>query len=394
MEKAEEVNINGYDKKASVLKKLKYAVLVVLILTVLFFLVGYREDITVENIRYLLKYVDVSPSIIGSENAKKIIFEEDSSSVTGVYRSDFVVVTQNGVSTYDLTAKKGISDSFSLITPSLSVGEKYFAVFDMGENYYAIYNSFSKIHEETTAYPIWDVVFGADGEFALITAEKGYRSALKIYNSDFNNRMNWYTSDKYIVCADIHSSRDAFYLAGCVKNNDKGDFVSSLAVLRDGSEEMHLFLEFESELILDAEFFENGNICVLTDESLRVIDLAGNVLAKESFSSDSLRMFEAGSTHAVIVLNENTIGTEHRVIILNKKGNTLTDTTVDSDIKDISVTGDNILLLGSQKLTSIDADRNKMTDHVADKSYSRVHALTKSRAVLIYENDAYVVSVE
>ena len=394
MQKNEEINLNGYDKKASVLKKIKYAVLVFLILTVLFFLVGYREDITLENVRYLLKYVDVSPSAIGSEDVKKIEFEEDSLSVTDVFKSDFVVLTQNGVTTYDLTAKKGISDSLSLITPALSVGDKYFAVFDMGENYYAIYNSFSKIHEETTAYPIWDISFGSDGGFALITAEKGYRSALKIYNSNFKNKMNWYTSDKYIVCADIYSGRDSFYLAGCVKNNSEGDFLSSLAVLRENSEDLHLFLEFESELILDAEFFENGNICLLTDSAVRVIDLSGKILDEVRFSDNSLRMFEAGEKYTVTLLNENTIGTEHRVIIQSKKGNTLMDTLIDSDIRDISVKGDNIVLLGTQKLTSIDADSGKIKNHTADRSYVKAHALTKSRAVLIYENYAYVVSME
>jgi hypothetical protein len=389
----EEQSLNGYDHKASVLKKIKYGLLVFLILILLFFFIGYRDDITLENLRYLLKYVDVSPSSIGSSDVRTITFDA-SALKTDVFRSDLVVLTSNEVATYDQSAKKGISDSVSLTSPSLSISDKYFSVFDMGENYYAIYNSFSKIYEETTPYAVWDVVLAENGEYCVITAEKGYRSALKIYNSEFNNKMNWYTTDKYIVCADIFSGRDIFYIAGCVKNNDSGDFLSSIILLREGSEKVEMTLEFPSELILNTEFYENGNICVLTDKALRVVDLTGKTLAVVSFTSDSLRMFECSDEYAALVLNENSIGTEHRMIILDKRGNTSIDAVVNSDIRDLSVRGSDVILLGSQSLTAFDADNGKYKEHITDKSYLNSHALGNSRALLIYSNNAYVVSIE
>ena len=146
MKEREEKTFNAFDTKASVLKRIKYGVIVLLVLVLLFFLVGYREDITVENIRYLLKYVNVSPAKIGSADAQSVVFDEGVPSQLGVFRSDLVVVTKNQVSIYDLSAKKGFSDSVSLATPMLSLGDKYFAVYDQGDNYFALYNSFSKIY--------------------------------------------------------------------------------------------------------------------------------------------------------------------------------------------------------------------------------------------------------
>ena len=394
MNQNEEISLNGYDRKASVLKKIKYAVVVLLVLLLMFFFIGYREDITLENIRYLLKYVDVSPSAIGEDSNVAVSFDESAVLFTSVYRSDLVILTQNKIVTYDMSAKNGISDNHTLLNPALSVGKKYFAIFDMGENYFALYNSFSKIYEETTVYPIWDIELGDDGEFAVITAEKGYRSALKIYNNDFENKMNWYTSDKYIVSADLYAGKDAFYVAGCVKNSEDGDFLSSVIVLCDGSDKVETSVEFKSELIFETEFFENGNICVLTDEALRVIDLTGKELERIEFEPDSLRMFESGDDYAALVLNENSIGTEHRMIILDKKGNTSMDSVIDSDIEYLSVKEDNVILLGSHTLTAVNAENGEIKAHNADKSYSAVHALARQRAILIYENNAYVVSVE
>lgn len=388
------LNTNGFDRKASVMKKIKIALLVLLVLMLLFFFLGYREDITLENIRYLLKYVNVSPAAIGSEDAQVISFESDSDAVTGLFRSDLVVLDKDQVLTYDLSAKKAISDPVSLASPTLSVGEKYFAVFDMGDNYFAIYNSFSKIYEETTPYAIWDVVMGDNGEFLILTAEKGYRSALKVYNSEFENKMNWYTPDKYVVSADISESRDTFYVTGCVKNNENGDFQSSVIVLKENSDKVETTVEIQSELILNTKFFDNTNICVLTDRALRVSDLTGKELEKISFPSDSLKFFEACDDYAVLVLNENSIGTKHRLIIVDKIGNTSIDTVVDTDAHDLSIAGDEVLLLGAQTLVCANAKKGSVSVVDTDRSYVSAHALGNSKAVMIYDNSAFIVSTE
>lgn len=394
MQASDEKNLNGYDRKASVLKKLKFTTLAILILVLLFFFLGYREDITIENIRYLLKYVDISPAEIGSADAQVIPFEADSSAITTLFRSDLVVVDKDEVSTYDMSAKKGISDTVSLASPTVSTGKKYFAVFDMGDNYYALYNSFSKIYEETTPYAIWDVVIGDNSEVLIVTAEKGYRSVLKVYNSELENKMNWFTPDKYIVSADIFSSRDTFYSVGCVRNNENGDFLSSLVVLKAGAEEVFSDLEIASELILKTDFFSNGNIAVLTDKAVRVVDLTGKVLSETRFSSESLRLFETEGEWSALVLNENSIGTEHRLIILDQTGNTSMDTVIDTDVRDLSVSESDVVILGTQKLISISTDKREPVVHTTDRSYEKAFALGDSKAVLIYDNNAYVVSVE
>ncbi len=390
----EEKSTNDFEKKASVLKKIKYVLIVLLVFLILFFLVGYREDITLENIRYLLKYVDVSPAAIGSDDVQTIRLDTKSAAVTDVFRSELITLTKNELKTYDLSAKEGIVDSVSLTTPTLSVGSKYFSLYDLGDNYFALYNSFSKIYEETTAYPIWDVVISDNNDFCVITAEEGYRSALKIYNSDFENKMNWYTADKYIVSADIHGKRDVFVVAGCIENSETGDFLSSVSVLRDGSDKVESYVEFPSEMLLDTKFFENGNVCVLTDSALRVLDLAGKVLTLFEFSSESLRMFDSAQEYAALVLNENSIGTEHRLIILDDAGNTSLDTEVLSDISDLCISKDTVLLLGTQSLACVDIEKQDIVFHATDKSYSTVHPLSDKRAILIYDDLAYVVSVK
>ncbi len=395
MEKTNDEKIlNDYEKKASLMKKIKYAIIILLVFMILFFLVGYRNDITLENIRYLLKYVDISPAAIGSEKAQVIRLDTESDATYGVFRSDLVVLSRNGLKTYGMNGKEGISAGVSLNSPAFSAADKYFAVYDLGENYFALYNSFSKIYEETTAYPVWKVSISNDGDFLVITAEEGYRSALKVYNSDFENKMNWYTADKYIVSADIHGKRDVVIAAGCVQNNAQGDFLSSVSVLHDGSDKVEASVEYPSELFLDLKFFDNGNLCVLTDCAVRILDMKLKELEKITFSSDSLRMMDVGESYAALVLNENSIGTLHRMIILDDSGNTSMDVEISSDVRDLSVSGNKVLVLGSQALISTDIRKKKQELHAADKSYSEILSLSEDKAILIYDKNAYLVSIE
>ncbi len=394
MEKGNETNYNDYEKRASFLRKIKYLTVAVLVLVFLFFLVGYREDITVENIRYLLKYVDISPAPIGSKEAQEIALDTESDATLELFRSDLVVLSKHELKTYDMSSREGISASVSLTTPTISAGSKYFAIYDLGENYFALYNSFSKIYEETTSYPIWDVVVSNDGDFALITAEEGYRSALKVYNSNFENKMNWYTADKYIVGVDLFGKRDRYIAACCVENSENGDFLSSLNILKDGSDKIEAYVEIPSELCLEVKFFDNGNVCVLTDTALRVYDLKGKELEKIKFNSESLRMLDVGEEYAALVLNENSVGTVHRMIIVSEDGNNVMDTFVNSDIRDLCVEKDSALLLGAQTLISVDIPREKISEHSADKSYSKILALSEDRVILVYDKTAYVVSIK
>lgn len=396
MEKKEEkvFSPNAFDRKASLIKNIKYAVALLLVFDFLFFFLGYRNDITVENIRYLLKYVNISPSVIGSENARVIPIESTDGVQTAIFRQELVVVTKNKVTTYDMNAKEGFSDTVSLSSPAISTGKNFFAVYDRGDNYFALYNSFSKIYEEVTPYPVWDIIISDSGEYSVITAEKGYRSALRVYNTNFENKMNYLTSDKYIICSDTHSGKDVFYVVGCLKNSEEGDFLSSAVILKDGSEDVYMTVEFPSEMILNAKFFDNGNMCVLTDKSVRVLDLAGGELSKISFSSDSLKMFDAGTDYCVLILNENSIGTKHRMIIIDDRGNTLTDTVIDSSVDDISAGGREVLILGSSSVISFKLDDNTLTEHYADKGYTKILSLKKSEAILIYDDNAYIVSTK
>ncbi len=385
---------NKFKNTSLKIKRIRYIIALVLVVFVIFAVFSYREDLTVENFRYLMKFVDVKPLTFGSAENAQINFDSDSSTVTGSFKEDLVTVSKTAVKIYDLSSKQILDSPVSLMKPALAVGDKYFAVFDIGSGYLGIYNSFSKLWEKTFSYPVLDVALDSKGNFSVITAEKGYTSALKVYNDDFENIFNWRTADKYAVTSDIMTDSDMFLLVGTVRSNTSGDAVSSVFLLSDSSKKPLVSLDFEGELMVDTSFNGEGNAVVLTDRALRFINRSGKVLSEFFFNSSELRKFEVGETYTALVLNEKLVGKDHKVFIFDANGDTYIQKEVVSEITDVALSDSFAFILGVEDITVFDIKSKKTKSYPSERSYRSVHLFDKKNVYLVYDSLAVALGVE
>lgn len=382
-------------KTASVkIKRMRYIIAVFLIVFVIFAVFSYREDLTVENFRYLMKFVDVKPLTFGSAENAQINFDSDSSTVTGSFKEDLVTVSKTAVKIYDLSSKQILDSSVSLMKPALETGDKYFSVYDLGSGYVSIYNSFSKLWEKTFSYPVFDVSLDSKGNFALITAEKGYTSALKVYNDDFENIFNWRTADKYAVTCDIFTDSEIYLATGTVRNNPSGDVVSSLVILSDSSATPLATLDFEGELMVETSFNKEGNAVLLTDKALRFVNKSGKILSEIFFNSPSIRKFEVGDTYTALILNEKLVGKDHKVFIFDANGNTYIQKELTSEITDAALSDRYAFILGVEDITVIDLKTEKMKIYPSERSYRSAHLFDEENVYLVYDSLAVALGVK
>lgn len=389
-----EKNENSYTKTHSRIKTLRYVIVALLLIFVVLAVMFYREDLTVENLRYLLKYVDVKPMTFGSDENTQINFESDSATVTGAFKEDLVVLTKTSLKIYDLSSTEILESSHGLTSPTLAMGEKYFAVYDMGGKYVAVYNSFSKLWEHTFDYPIYSVSLDQKGNFCVVTGEKDYTSALKVYNNSFENIFNWRSVDKYSVCSDIYTEDTTCMAVGTIKSTDKGDMLSDLVILSADSEKVVATLEFSSEMVMDVSFNQKGNIACLTDKCLRIVSSKGEILTEYTFNSKALRKFEVGDGWTALLLNENLVGKTHRLIIFDEDGNTYMESTVDSEITDMCISESYAFLLGVEDITVIDLDTKKSKMYDSERSYRSIELLDEKNVFLVYDGLALALGAE
>lgn len=385
---------NGFIGASSRIKKIRYAVTVILVLFVIVAVFSYREDLTVENFRYLMKYVDVRPVTFGSAENAQISFESDSSTVSSSFKEDLVVASKTAVRIYDLSSKEILSSSHALTKPQISTGNKYFAVYDLGSKYLGIYNSFSKLWETTLDYPIYGVELDDKGNFCVVTASKGYASALKVYNSSFDNMFNWRSADKYAVSADIMTDGDVYLAVGSLRATTSGDMVSSLIFLSNASPEPLFTLDFEGEMTLDVSFNEDGRVVYLTDKALRFTDRKGKILNEYPLNPKTIRKFETGGKYTALILNENLVGKDHKAIIFDEEGNTYLEKTVKSEITDLALSDSFLFLLGVEDVSVLNLKDKTTSTYPSERSYRSVEIFDEENVYLVYDGLAVAAGVE
>lgn len=387
-------NENKYSGTHSRIKKLRYVIIAILVIFVVFALFSYREDLTLENLRYLMKYVDVKPMSFGSPDNTQINFEPDSATVTASFKEDLVVLTKTSLKIYDLSSKEILDSSHSLTSPAIAMGDRYFAVYDLGARYIAVYNSFSKLWEETMDYPINDVAIDGEGNICISTGAKGRTSAIVAFDSRFEKIVNWESTDKYSITTDIHYDDDVYIAIGTIRSTDKGDILSELSVISKAQKGVISTLSFNSELVLKLAFNDDGNIVYLTDSALRIVTVDGRLLAEQYFKPKSLRKLDVGGEWTVLLLNENLVGKQHSMFIFDGKGNTYMESTINSEITDLCISDKYAFLLGVEDVSVVDLDKKKVSTYDSDRSYRAVELLDEENVYLIYDGLAVALGVK
>lgn len=388
-------NENSYVGTNSKIKKIRYAVITVLVITVAFALFFYREELTVENLRYLMKYVDVEPVTFGSGENTQINFESDSATVTGSFKKDLIVLTKSSVKIYDLSSKEIFRSDHSITNPALSVGERYFAVYDMGGKYIAVYNSFSKLWETTLNYPIYDVALDDKGNISVATTIDGHASALMAWDNRFEERFKWSSVDKYTLCTDIHSDGSSMIMAaGALKSTADGDMLSSVITFSADSKEPLYVCDFASEMVVATKFNGEGNLVCLTDIAVRTLSPEGELLSEYLFNSKALRKFEVCDEWTVLLLNENLAGRNHRMIIFDANGDTYMEKVINSEITDVCISKSHAFLLGVEDIIVADLSEKEMISYDSERSYRSVELIDRENIYLVYDSMAFAMGVE
>ena len=260
----------------------KYISLTVLVVFLLGGLVLFEKDITVENLRYLIKYLDFSSS--GSfEEETEIHYNADVSNRFDVFRGDLVVAGESGVTLYDRRGTAVLSDRYTMSHPVCVPGDRYLIVYDLGGYQVRLYNSFALLHEKSFDYAIRSVSVNADGNFCVVTAEKSYHSAVFVYDDDFEEIHRWLSTDKFAMDASLS---DEGVLSISAVRALEGDLVADLIELKIGREEPLSVFTYTDELPLDFSASKEGTL-LLSENSLRLIR-EGVQIREQRFESGSL----------------------------------------------------------------------------------------------------------
>ena len=258
-----------YESRARKISFFRWAIL---LLTVLFAVYGFLvhgTELTMDNFRYMLKFLSFTETD-SATSSELFHYDYADDNQGALYKGDLVVLNGNGISVYSKDAEKVFSFSFRMDNPRLvSSGDSLYA-YDLGGTEIRIFNSYSQIARIGLDYPIYGFSASPSGSFAVVTAEKNYRSAVYVYDQYARQTYKRLLSDTYADYVALDDAGSSFILLG--HYSEGGYLVSFLQTYSIRQEEPTTSVTFTGEMPLKTGWLSAGRYMVLTGEALRVYE--------------------------------------------------------------------------------------------------------------------------
>ncbi len=365
----------------------KFVALLFLVIFLLGGLVIFENDITVENIRYLIKYLDFSSS--GDYNEDTVIrYNADPSNRFLVFRGDLAIVNGSGLTLYDRRGSAVMTDTYSMTTPTAVCSERYLVVYDLGGHQVKVYNSFSLLFEKKFDYVVQSVSVNSDGAFCVVTSEKSYHSAVFVYDKNFKEVHKWLSSDKFAYDAHLSDKNILSVLAIRVLD---GDLCGDLIALKLGKKDSLYTYTYREQMPLSI-WANRNHTFLLTDERLICLE-EGQELRSASFPQNSLKQIRYGDKMSAIVQNELSVGVNFKVRVFDQEANEISSQKFSTQIRDIEIWDDTVYILTHTSLFSWKSGE-EIKETPLEGDFSDLGVLSKNTLVLCSDNQAKIFVVK
>ncbi len=391
-EKREETPVTEYYSTAA--RRISTAKMSVLLVLVIFFLWGfavYGDDLTVENFRYMLKFMSVERNASASFG-NVISYDNGENAVCTVQNGDITVINANGISIYDTQGQRIFRESLKLSNPIAAQNGKHLIVGDRGTKEVNIYSSYSLLYTHRYNYPVLAINACETGRYGVVTSKLGYRSGVEIYDPEFRIIFEYFFADRYTVRLDLSDDGKNAVVAA-LSNNADGEMCAHLLTFDiDGSSKPVTSQTFTNEVPLFASYFENGSYVFLTSKAVRFFDKSGKLVTEKGFDSTQIKNFYAfdgcfAVTYAVGGLKGGTL-----LSVYATDGSDILSRDLQNDISRIDISGEYLYYYTADTLCSVDLKgRVEDKEHKVGTDYICLAENPESESVIMfYKNEALV----
>ena len=373
----------------------KYSKLITALLAVIFLLSMLsfrRKDITVENFQYLMRFMEISSTTYNkNQNYRKIVYSTDTEITFSGFRGDFVVANSSALNIYNLSGNNILSEFNYINNPVIKSSEKYLLVYDLGGYNYAIFNSFSKLYEETTEYPITGAAISDDGTYVIVTQTQEYRSAIYVYDDGFRyvGRM---LSNKLIMDIDIKKDGSEILIASAY--NEEGDFYTEIMTWNPRVADEIKKFQVNDLMPVSAGYNSNGGCNIICDNRILFCDnnfeLAGTYMYKNKVPERGFSGYE----YACLVFPKNLIGDNYELIVFDNFGNTIGGADIKGKIIKTVPYENYLFVLTSDTVYKYDISSGVHYSSEVEKNALDLIIINDEAIILCYQGRALVLGMD
>lgn len=333
----------------------KHITALLLVVFLLFSFTFMRDDITLENLRYLLKFISFTNTET-SITASKINYPSGDPNRLDLFIGDLCTLSPEGYALYDARGNQIMSEDIKYASPVLKIGERFALCYDLDGNAFTILNTFTKLYEGTCEYPITDGSIASDGSFAIASSSREYRTAITLYNSDFTPVTRILKNDHLMG---IELKSDASQIAVMTAGAKNGKFYTNIELIVPGADSPVASCQIDG-LGYSLYYTDNG-LCVVTDEGISFLD---NSLAitKSHEHSEQLAISHFSGKYLTVIYSSAVIGNNYKAFIYDINGRLVYDRELEGKLiaADSDDSGNYIFILTGTTLTRINLINKKI----------------------------------
>ena len=343
-----------YEKAYRRVRLARYGVLLFFILFLIFSMTFFREEITFDNFRYLMKYLEVSPP--EKDGTENLFSFSGNGTAVGMLNGKPFSVSDGTVTSYDLSGRKLMTESFHYQNPTAVANGRYLLLYDIDGTGISVYNSFSELYSKNLPTAIESAYLSDDGGFAVVTREKSYAGGFAVYNNRYKKIYSFMTRTAAVtdVCYDGSGNR-----AACASPDaQNGDFYTEILTFdlnQDDDIKAKATLVGEMPLSM---FCAGEHFALMTDRGVHFYDYDANETAFCDFAYETPQAFYRFADSFAVVLKSSLAGTDTALRYYDFSGSLLYSEYYDSDIASVYAADGYLYVLQPHSVHILTRDEN------------------------------------
>ncbi|MBQ4137662.1 MAG: hypothetical protein IJD67_06080 [Clostridia bacterium] len=383
---AVEPAISGYYEGVSVaFRYAKFITLTIAVLFVILTLSFFREDVSIENFQYMLKYITSEEDTLIT--TQKLHYPTSDSKALTLFNGDLVSAGTGGISLYDTNGSSVLQIDEVYSSPYFSIGDRYGLCYDMSGHSFVIFSTFAKLYSEKLDYPISGAKMTDKGGYVIMTRDREYKTVFNVYNSDYE-LISRVFKDNYTFAFDYNGK----YLAYASVGASDSRFVCELSVVKANSDSEISKLTYYDEFPVALKYM-NGSLAFLTDKALRFYNDKVEVTQEYSVESQ-ISGYSFADDFMMIYSEKNIIGSENEARFFSDKGKLISSQTVKGKINSVALKDNCSLILTNNTVMRIDFDSCDVRICKIDTGADTALLQSDYTALVCYDNFAQLVDFE
>ena len=400
-EKQNENRINITEKKPQVNPyflvlsgKYKTAKLIALCCLVFFLLASivlFREEITVENLRYLFKDLEVGDNITVGYN-DEITYDADMQVNLSLYKGDIAIAGSSYFYLTDLQGNKRLNEDSKFSNPVILTSDKYLLVYGLSETTYSVYNTFACLHTESLDYPITGAAVSDKGLYAIVTRTAEYRSVVYLFDENFK-KIGAVYKDKYVTDVEFNDDSSELLIISLFAQN--GNLCTEIVNYSPYSEKPSSTQIVENSMPIQASYNKEDGFSIIYDNKIEFYDSEYVLRNTYEFSSNIIPITtDINGEYTAFTYNENIVGSDIKVLVFDTSGKKVLESEAQGQPRRINIFNNNVFVLLDGKLCKISMNDGKVTYLDTEKNAIELLLVDEKNALVCFSDHTSKVVFE